>query len=181
MDRLWAPWRDTYVTALPDKRADGCIFCDKPREDRDRENYIVYRAERVYVILNAYPYNNGHVMVIPYAHVGDLTELDPATAGEIMTAGQLCVRVLEALHPDGFNLGMNLGRPAGAGVADHLHLHVVPRWAGDTNFMTVVGETRVLSQSLDRSYETLRRGFEALIAEGVATESRSRRDREADQ
>ena len=159
MERLWAPWREAYVAA-PQQETEGCIFCDKPREDRDAENYILLRAERVFVILNAFPYNNGHLMVVPYEHVGDLDAVAPASLAEMMTVAQRCIRVLRAtLRPAGFNLGMNLGRPAGAGVADHLHLHVVPRWAGDTNYMSVVADTRVLSQSLRSSYEALHKGF----------------------
>ncbi len=160
MERLWAPWRDAYVSA-PSKMSGGCIFCDKPREDRDAENYIVYRAELVFVILNAYPYNNGHLMVVPYAHSGDLEGVDPATLAEMMRVVQRGVRVLRAtMRPDAFNVGMNIGRPAGAGIADHIHMHVVPRWAGDTNFMPVLADTHVLSQSLQSSYALLRRGFE---------------------
>ncbi len=163
MERLWAPWRDAYVAATHDEGG-GCIFCEKPREDRDAQNYILLRAARVFVILNAYPYNNGHLMVVPYEHVGDLEAAAPETLAEMMTVAQRCARVLRArLHPAGLNLGMNLGRPAGAGVADHIHLHMVPRWTGDTNFMPVLAETRVLSQSLERSYETLRRGFAEIL------------------
>lgn len=159
MERLWAPWRDAYIAA-PHDADEGCIFCDKPREERDAENYILLRAERVFVILNAYPYNNGHLMVVPYEHVGDLEAAAPATLAEMMTVAQRCVRVLRAtMRPAAFNLGMNLGRPAGAGVADHMHLHVVPRWNGDTNFMPVLAGVRVLSQALASSYEVLRRGF----------------------
>lgn len=162
MERLWAPWRDAYVST-PSEQTHGCIFCDKPREARDAANYILLRAECVFVILNAYPYNNGHMMVVPYAHVGDLTEVEQRTTAEMMEVSQRCVRVLRArLRPDGCNLGMNLGRPAGAGVADHIHLHIVPRWTGDTNFMPVLAGVRVLSQALESSYETLRAGFQEI-------------------
>lgn len=158
-ERLWAPWRDAYVSA-PKASTPGCIFCDMPRQDRDAENYILLRAERVFVILNAFPYNNGHLMVVPYEHIGQLEEVPVATLAELMTVTQRAIGVLKArLNPDGFNLGMNLGVPAGAGVADHVHLHVVPRWNGDTNFMPVVADVRVLPQALSSSYETLRAGF----------------------
>lgn len=158
-ERLWAPWRDAYVSA-PKESTPGCIFCDKPREDRDAANYILLRAERVFVILNAFPYNNGHLMVVPYAHLGQLEEVPAATLAEMMTVTQRAIGVLKArLNPAGFNLGMNLGVSAGAGVADHIHLHVVPRWNGDTNFMPVVADVRVLPQALSSSYETLRGGF----------------------
>ncbi len=159
MERLWAPWRDAYVST-PSEQVEGCIFCVKPRENRDAENYIVHRAERVFVILNAYPYNNGHLMVVPYAHTGDLEQVEPATLADIMRVAQRCVHILRgAMRPEAFNMGMNLGRPAGAGIADHIHMHVVPRWTGDTNFMPVLADTRVLSQSLESSYALLRRGF----------------------
>ncbi len=162
MERLWAPWRDAYVSAPSEKsQARECIFCAKPREERDADNYIVHRAERVFVILNAYPYNNGHLMVVPYAHIGDLEEAEPATLAEMMRVAQQCIHTLRAtMRPEAFNMGMNLGRPAGAGIADHIHMHIVPRWTGDTNFMTVLADTRVLSQSLESSYALLRKAFE---------------------
>ncbi len=159
-ERLWAPWRSGYVSGTEPKDT-RCIFCVKPAEDRDAENYILWRGELVFVILNAYPYNNGHLMVVPYEHNGDLTAADPRALAEVMAVSRRCVAVLyECLRPAGYNLGMNLGAPAGAGVADHLHLHIVPRWTGDTNFMTVLADTRVLPQSLRDSYNTLKAGFE---------------------
>lgn len=162
VERLWAPWRDAYVST-PAEQTSGCIFCEKPRQERDAENYILLRAEHVYVILNAYPYNNGHMMVVPYEHVGDLTAAAPPMLAEMMALSQRCVRVSRAcLRQDGCNLGMNLGRPAGAGVADHIHLHIVPRWTGDTNFMPVLADTRVLSQALASSYAVLRKGFDEI-------------------
>ncbi len=160
-ERLWAPWRDAYVSA-PSRASDECIFCAKPRQgpEHDRENYIVRRAERVFVILNAFPYNPGHLMVVPYTHIGDLTQAEPLTFAEMMAVAQWSVRAVRAaMRPDGFNLGMNLGRPAGAGIADHIHLHVVPRWTGDTNFMPVVGDARVLPQALDSAYDVLHKAF----------------------
>jgi ATP adenylyltransferase len=159
MERLWAPWREAYITA-PKNEKQGCIFCDKPRMERDEEAYILYRAPHTFVMLNTYPYNPGHLMVAPYAHVGDLESLDGETLAELMEVTRQCVRALrEAVRPEGLNLGINLGAPAGAGVADHLHMHVVPRWVGDTNFMSVVAGVRVLSQGLDRTYEVLRPHF----------------------
>ncbi len=160
MDTLWAPWRAGYVM---DEKPQGCVFCSKPREDRDAANYILYRGAHCYVMLNAYPYNNGHLMVIPYSHIGDLTGLEPSTATEMMLLAQQSVAILRAaLHASGFNLGVNLGSAAGAGIVDHVHLHVVPRWVGDSNFMTVVGETRVLPQALADSYALLAGGFSTL-------------------
>lgn len=154
MERLYTPWRYSFVSTADG--ATGCFLCDKPREDADALNLILLRGERVYALLNLYPYNTGHVMVAPYAHGGDLHALDPATAAELMAITQRMVGVLQdEYRPDGFNAGMNLGRPAGAGVPDHLHMHIVPRWSGDTNFMAVLGETKVLPETLDQTYQRL--------------------------
>ncbi len=143
--------------------ATGCFLCEKPREDADERNLIVARAERVYAVLNLYPYNTGHTLVTPYAHGGDLTALDAETSGGLIALTQRVVAALgDEYQPDAFNVGMNLGRPAGAGVPDHLHVHVVPRWAGDTNFMPVVAETKVLPESLEQTYDRLRRALSAV-------------------
>ncbi|MDW8367349.1 MAG: HIT domain-containing protein [Abditibacteriales bacterium] len=126
MELIWAPWRIGYIVS---QKPQGCIFCDKPKEDRDRENLLLARAKRCTVMLNAYPYNNGHLMVAPYRHVAALTDLTEDEISDIMRVAQQCVRVLQqAFQPDGFNIGMNVGRAAGAGIDDHLHLHIVPRW-----------------------------------------------------
>ena len=136
--------------------ARGCIFCDKPAEDRDAENLILHRGRTNFVILNAYPYNNGHLMVVPYRHLHRLSELTPEENGEMLSLAALMTEVLgDVSHPEGFNLGMNLGAVAGAGIADHLHLHVVPRWSGDTNFMPVVGDVKVMPEALDQVYAKL--------------------------
>jgi ATP adenylyltransferase len=151
MERIYTPWRSAYVTTAD--AATECFLCEKPREDADERNLIVYRAERVYAVLNLFPYNTGHVLVAPYAHEGDLAALDPATAAELMHVTQRIAGALrEEYRPDAFNVGMNLGRPAGAGVPDHLHMHIVPRWSGDTNFMPVLAETKVLPESLEQTY-----------------------------
>jgi ATP adenylyltransferase len=155
MERLYTPWRSAYVTSAD--TATGCFLCEKPREHDDERNLIVARRERVYAMLNLYPYNTGHLLVAPYTHGGDLDTLDAATAGALMSMTQELVGALrQAYRPDGFNAGMNLGRPAGAGVPDHLHLHVVPRWNGDTNFMPVLAETKVLPESLEQTYARVR-------------------------
>ena len=146
MERLWAPWRMEYIGGGPPV---GCIFCERPKLGDDREALIVARRERVYAILNRFPYNNGHLMIVPYRHVADLAELDAAERLALFDTASEAVSVLrDAMGPEGFNLGVNLGRVAGAGVADHLHLHVVPRWNGDTNFMPVTGLAKVISQHL---------------------------------
>jgi len=140
----------------------GCIFCLKVNGS-DEAEHILLRGRTAYVTLNRYPYNNGHLMVIPYAHVPSLEDLDDPTLLEMMQLVALSLRVLrQAYRPEGFNIGANIGRPAGAGVADHVHIHVVPRWTGDTNFMPVIGNTRVLPEWLDDTYRRLRPLFEAL-------------------
>ena len=161
MERLWAPWRLQYVTQ--EKKEGGCVFCDKPLLGDDRAAHIVRRGKLAYVILNAYPYNNGHVMVAPFAHESNLETLPPEALHEMMDLAQQCIRVFKlSFNPDGLNLGFNLGTAAGAGIKDHLHLHLVPRWAGDTNFMPVVADVRVIPQSLEQSYDQLLEGFAAL-------------------
>jgi ATP adenylyltransferase len=149
----------------------GCIFCDKPQEDRDRENGIIHRGEYNFIILNAYPYNNGHLMVVPYLHTHELADLPPATHQEMLHLAALAIEALrKVMCPDGFNLGVNLGRVAGAGIAEHLHLHVVPRWDGDTNFMLVVSNTRVLPEALDTTWGKLTAAFQAVLAGEKARE-----------
>ena len=155
MERLWTPWRRAFVEGA-DNRSAECFLCAIVAEHDDRKNLVPFRGERVFVLLNLYPYNSGHLMVAPYAHTGDLAGLDAAIANELMQVTQRSVDVLQrAYRPDAFNVGMNLGKPAGAGVPDHLHVHVVPRWNGDTNFMPVLGETKVLPESLEQTYERL--------------------------
>jgi ATP adenylyltransferase len=155
MNRLWSPWRAAYITG---SKPTGCVFCQVPSENKDAANLILFRSALCYVMLNRYPYNNGHLMVIPYQHVDTPLALEPATLSEMMDLNNLCLVALdESLHPDGYNIGMNIGAPAGAGIKDHIHLHVVPRWIGDTNYMPVIGETRVISESLEESYIKLKR------------------------
>lgn len=160
MDYLWSPWRFRYVTEAG--KSDRCIFCEKfqlpPAEFR--KHLVLHRTERNLVLLNLFPYTTGHTMIAPRAHVANLSDLDTPTLDEMMRLAQRVQAALEAAyHPEGYNLGMNLGRCAGAGIADHLHLHVLPRWTGDTNFMTVIGETRVHPEELTATYEKLARYF----------------------
>ncbi len=160
MERLWTPWRRAFIEADTSDRSSECFLCTKPAQHDDRANLIVMRSERAYALLNLYPYNNGHLMVAPYVHTGDLGTLDTAIAEEMMRVTQRCVDALQrAYRPDGFNVGMNLGKAAGAGVPDHLHIHVVPRWSGDTNFMPVLGETKVLPETLEQTYDRLQPFF----------------------
>jgi len=156
---LWAPWRVEYIRS---EKPRGCIFCAFPAEppERDRQNLVVHRGARSFSCLNRFPYNSGHLMVIPRAHVSDLAALDPASWADLQDELRRAVAVAKAVYrPDGMNVGMNLGLPAGAGIADHLHWHVVPRWVGDNSFMPVVGETRVVVEALDAAWERLSAGF----------------------
>lgn len=144
--------------------SEGCIFCAKPQED-DAEVHILHRGQLCYVILNRFPYSNGHLMVVPYAHVHSLEGLDAETLAELMSLTQLSLRVLRvAYEPQGFNVGVNIGAAGGAGVAEHVHLHVVPRWGGDTNYMTVVSQTRLIPEWLDQTYDRLRLLFERMMS-----------------
>ena len=157
-ERLWAPWRLAYIEKASTGPGDeGCIFVELPKQADDRKNLILYRGKTAFVMLNAFPYTNGHLMVAPYRHTADLSGL---TDEELLEINQLVAKSLDwikkAYNPEGFNIGVNLGRAAGAGIPDHIHWHIVPRWGGDTNFMTTVGETRVLPQSLDDSWERLK-------------------------
>ena len=153
MDQLWAPWRGEFIHS--EKRSD-CIFCTFPAESKDAENLIVARSERSFVILNKFPYNNGHLMVIPRRHVSEFTALDAAELSDLHTLLQRALTALQqAYRPEGFNVGMNLGAVAGAGIAAHLHYHVVPRWNGDTNFMPVIGQSKVMIEHLQTTREKL--------------------------
>ena len=164
MDRLWTPWRMPYLRG-EEEVPEGCIFCAKPQED-DAEVHILHRGQLCYVILNRFPYSNGHLMVVPYVHVHSLEDLDAETLAELMALTQLSLRVLRvAYEPQGFNVGLNIGAAGGAGVAEHVHLHVVPRWGGDTNYMTVVSQTRLIPEWLDQTYDRLRLLFERMSAE----------------
>lgn len=160
LQRLWAPWRFGYVAG--DEPIRGCPFCVLPERgpERDRESLILHRGEHAYVIFNAFPYNPGHLMVVPYAHHADLDQLSPPASHELFELGRRCVGVLRArVSAEGVNLGMNLGAAAGAGIADHLHLHAVPRWNGDTNFISVIGNSRVLPRALEEMYDELSGAF----------------------
>jgi len=155
MDYLLTPWRYAYVTNA--ENVSGCIFCDLPDTGDDAKAHIVHRARHCYIVLNTYPYTSGHVMIVPFAHVDELQKLPADTAHEIIELTQRMEGVLRQLYaPDGVNLGMNIGKAAGAGVAGHVHMHILPRWIGDTNFMTVAGESRVLPESLEITYERIK-------------------------
>lgn len=154
---LWAPWRAAFVLS---KKGKGCIFCNRLKMQDSVENLIVYRGKKIFVILNKFPYNSGHTMIVPNRHVAHLERLTNEEAIEFFELTRKTVSVIKkALKPHSFNVGMNLGRISGAGVPEHLHLHVVPRWHGDANFMPVIGKTKVISVPLEPVYEALRQGF----------------------
>lgn len=163
MDRLWAPWRGVYVVKTPEME---CIFCEKLNAgvEKDSENYVLYRGDNVFALLNIYPYNNGHLMVATNRHVGEIEDLKLEEMQELFAVAQLMVRVQRsALSPDGFNVGINLGKVAGAGIPGHLHVHVVPRWSGDANFMPVLADVRVIPEALDATYTKLKQALEQIL------------------
>jgi len=157
---LWAPWRKPYIESGVE--TEGCILCEKPREQEDKKNFILFRGKCCFVLLNLFPYNNGHLMISPYRHVDSLASLSSEEMGEMVELARMSEGILRnALAAEGFNLGMNVGRIAGAGIADHIHLHLVPRWGGDTNFMPVLGQTKVISEDVNSTYERLCPFFQA--------------------
>ncbi|MBI1855424.1 MAG: HIT domain-containing protein [Chloroflexi bacterium] len=158
MKRLWSPWRMTYIE---NSKEDGCIFCNLPAKKDGPENLIVQRGKLAYVILNRYPYTSGHVMVVPFMHKPNLEELDAATRSEMMELTSRATTVLSAVYKTiAFNIGANIGEAAGAGVKEHVHIHIVPRWVGDTNFMSSLAETRVLPELLEDTWKRLSEGFQ---------------------
>jgi ATP adenylyltransferase len=167
VEHLWAPWRIGYVSA---EQPEGCIFCTKPAAGDDEANQIVHRGDLACIMLNAYPYNTGHLMVAPYRHVADPLELAPQESSELLYCIRIAMEILQAaFSPEGFNIGMNVGQVAGAGYAEHAHVHVVPRWSGDTNFMAVTADTRVVPEALADTYRRLKEAL-AKRAEEAAEE-----------
>lgn len=152
MKTLWAPWRIEYITGDKEK---GCIFCDKPKEGNDKKNLILYKGETSFIIMNRYPYSNGHLMAVPYKHTNNMSDLNDSEKLELMNLTTKCIEILDIMNPDGFNVGMNLGTAGGAGIDDHLHFHIVPRWSGDTNFMPLIGDVKVMPEYLEDTYKTL--------------------------
>lgn len=157
MEHLWAPWRMEYIKKA---KEEGCILCHKPLEESDAANYILYRGEENFIIMNSYPYNTGHLMVAPYRHVANLDEFTDEELNEHFEIVRRSVRILrQVFKPDGFNIGMNLGRIAGAGIDRHVHSHIVPRWAADTNFMPLIADTNVINEALAETYHKLKGKF----------------------
>ena len=158
MDHLWSPWRYKYIASADQQQ--GCVFCRINDERKDAENYVLHRARRNFIVLNLFPYTSGHLMIVPYEHRAFLADVSEETTSEMIELAKRTQLALETEYrPDGLNIGMNLGRSAGAGVADHLHLHVVPRWSGDANFVSIVGETRVLPEDLAITYSKLKKHY----------------------
>jgi ATP adenylyltransferase len=160
LNHIWTPWRMKYIQGHNDEK--GCVFCLAAEGDDGLDNLVFHRGEGIFMILNRYPYTSGHVMCVPYVHVDRLQDLPRATRLELMDMVCKAVEVLQLVyHPEGFNIGLNLGKVAGAGIADHLHMHIVPRWGGDTNFMSAVGQTRVLPESLSDTYRRVKEAWDA--------------------
>ena len=157
MEQIWAPWRIEYIRM---EKPEGCILCEKPKEDNDILNYILYSGDKNFVMMNLYPYNPGHLMVVPYRHIANLEELTYEELGEHFEIVSRGVKLLrQVFNPEGFNIGINMGKVAGAGIDGHIHSHIVPRWQGDTNFMPVMSDTRVISEALAETYKKLKDKF----------------------
>jgi ATP adenylyltransferase len=164
MDYLWTPWRYAYVSGT--EKTTCCVFCEAAKGTDDAKAFVVYRGKSCFVILNAFPYTPGHVMIVPYAHLDELQKLPTEAANEMIALSQRMETVLRELyHPDGINLGMNIGKAAGAGIAGHIHMHVLPRWVADANFVSVVGETRILPEMLDVTWKRMRKAMNRSLVE----------------
>lgn len=162
---LWAPWRMAYIRLFPSREGEGCFLCKAAGGNDDRKNLVIFRGKTCFVILNRYPYNNGHLMVAPYRHINSLLDLNEKESIEMMNLLKLSIKALkEEYKPDGFNIGLNLGKGAGAGVEDHIHFHIVPRWIGDTNFMPVISNTKVIPETLNETWQRIKEQFSCLIA-----------------
>ena len=161
MNHIWSPWRMSYIQS--EDRESQCAFCQELSQPDSPQNLIVYRGKRSFIILNRFPYNSGHLMVVPYEHKATLEDLDAETRAELIELGNLATRALrEVYHPQGFNLGVNIGTAAGAGILEHVHFHVLPRWTGDTNFISTLGATRVLPESLEATYKRVKESIERI-------------------
>jgi ATP adenylyltransferase len=163
LDRLWSPWRYDYIAAggAADSDSQGCVFCSlRSHPEDDEANFVLYRGAQNFVVLNIYPYISGHLLIVPYEHVSELDAAAKETTDELMDLTKRCQTALRDVYqPTGFNLGMNLGKSAGAGIVDHIHIHILPRWTGDTNFMSTIGDTRVIPEDLATTYQKLRQKF----------------------
>lgn len=165
MDKLWSPWRSKYIESLKpgSTKEEGCLFCRAVKESNDKQNYLLHRGKNCYIIMNLYPYNSGHLMIVPYAHASSLNELNEETRLECMNMINLGCEILrKELFPHGFNIGANIGRVSGAGIEDHVHFHTVPRWNGDTNFMPVLNDVKIISEEMSKTYEKLKKALREL-------------------
>ena len=157
MEHIWAPWRIEYIQM---KKTEGCVLCDKPGQSSDAQNYILYRGDKNFIIMNTYPYNPGHLMIAPYRHIASLEQLTDEELNEHFEIVSRSIKILrQVFNPSGFNIGINMGKVAGAGIDDHFHTHIVPRWQGDTNFMPVIADARVIPEALSETYEKLKGEF----------------------
>ena len=157
MDRIWAPWRMDYIES---SKEPGCVFCEKSQSKKDKKNLVLYRGMETFILMNLYPYTNGHLMIAPYLHTSDVNELTEIANKEIMQFAKDCFNILKSkLRAEGFNFGANLGKVAGAGIDQHIHYHIVPRWSGDTNFMPVISDTKVMIEKLNKTWERLKPEF----------------------
>ena len=157
MDRIWAPWRMDYIES---SKKPGCVFCEKLQSKKDKKNLVLYRGKETFILMNLYPYTNGHLMIAPYLHTSDVNELTEIANKEIMQFAKDCFNILKSkLGAEGFNFGANLGKVAGAGIDQHIHYHIVPRWSGDTNFMPVISDTKVMIEKLNKTWERLKPEF----------------------
>lgn len=160
---LWAPWRMEYVRLPEEEKPKGCIFCTKPKDNDDKENLIIYRGKKVFIIMNKYPYNNAHLMIVPYRHLSDYSALTEEELSEISKLTQITIGILKkTIKPDGFNIGFNIGESAGAGIAQHIHKHIVPRWNGDTSFMPVICHTQVNVDGMTECWKELKKEFDKI-------------------
>ena len=163
MEYIWAPWRLEFILKTGEDK-NGCFLCEKPKDKNDAANYVLYRGKYNFIILNAFPYNPGHMLIAPYRHTGKIEELESDESNEHFELVKFGIRLLtEVTKADGYNVGMNLGKVAGAGIADHLHTHIVPRWQGDCNFMPVIGDTKVVPEALAKTYDKLAEGLKKLL------------------
>lgn len=159
MKLLWAPWRIEYIKG---EKGNGCIFCENPKQEADKNNLILYKGKTGFIIMNRYPYSNGHLMVVPYKHTSKISELNSAERLELMDLTSMCIDILGAFNAEGFNVGMNMGIAGGAGIENHLHYHIVPRWSGDTNFMPVIADVKIMPEYLEDTYEALSKEIKTL-------------------
>jgi ATP adenylyltransferase len=166
MDKLWSPWRSKYIDSFKPggDKEEGCLFCRINDEKKDKENYVIHRSTHCFIVMNLYPYNSGHLMIVPYIHSSTLNELDDETYLDCMKMVNLSCEVLkDCIYPHGFNIGLNIGRVSGAGIDEHVHFHLVPRWNGDTNFMPVLNEVKIISEFMDITYEKIMKSLTSFL------------------